>query len=189
MLVVTKKRDLCHCICFQSWLINATWVQGSEQSCRQDPRYPDSLFCDLPSEVMAVFDSIKSVTHFLRGTTLFQEGQKARGVFVVCTGRVRLSVCSASGKRIILGTAAPKEVLGLSASLSNSPHEVTAEALEDADVAVVSRKDLLRFLHSHCEACLQVMQVLSYDLHVAYDRLRAIGLRRRRRAPKARGPV
>jgi CRP-like cAMP-binding protein len=143
----------------------------------------EQLFGELPSEVVAAFEAIKSVTHFPRGTALFLEGQPARGVFVVGTGRVRLSVCSESGKRLVLGIAGPREVLGLSASLSSGPHEVTAEALEDSDVAVVSRKNLLLFLHGHREACVQVARVLSQDLHVAYERLRGIGLKRKRRVP------
>jgi hypothetical protein len=48
-------------------------------------------------------------------------------------------------------------------------------------VAAVRRKDLLRFLHEHREACLQVVNLLSQDLHVAYDRVRSLGLGRSRR--------
>jgi hypothetical protein len=46
----------------------------------------------------------------------------------------------------------------------------------------VKRKDLLRFLRQHREACLQVVHLLSQDLHVAYDRVRSIGLGRSRRS-------
>jgi CRP/FNR family transcriptional regulator len=94
---------------------------------------------------------------------------------------VRLSVCSESGKHLTLRIAVPGEVLGLSAALSDAAYEVTAEALEEVQVAVVRRKDLLRFLHEHREACLQVVNLLSQDLHVAYDRVRSVGLGRTRR--------
>jgi hypothetical protein len=53
--------------------------------------------------------------------------------------------------------------------------------LDDAQVAFIRRKDLLRFLRDHREACLQVVHLLSQDLHVAYDRVRSIGLSHPRR--------
>jgi CRP/FNR family transcriptional regulator, cyclic AMP receptor protein len=153
-----------------------------QQSCFECVLRPDRLFCDLPADALEAFDLIKSLSMYPRGTTLMREGQAARGVFVLCQGRVKLSVCSEAGKRLTLRIAGPGEVLGLSASLSGGPYEVTAETLDNAQVAVVKRKDLLRFLRDHREACLQVVQLLSQDLHTAYDRVRCIGLGRSRRS-------
>jgi CRP/FNR family transcriptional regulator len=153
-----------------------------QQSCFECVLRPDRLFCDLPSDALESFDLIKSLTLYPRGTILMREGQPARGVFVLCQGRAKLSVCSESGKRLTLRIAGPGEVLGLSASLSSGPYEVTAETLDNAQVAVVKRKDLLNFLRDHREACLQVVHLLSQDLHTAYDRVRSIGLGRSRRS-------
>jgi CRP/FNR family cyclic AMP-dependent transcriptional regulator len=153
-------------------------------SCRECVVRPDRLFCDLPDEALEAFDQIKTLSVLSRGTALFREGGASKGIFVICQGRLKLSICSESGKRLILRIAGPGDVLGLSASLSSTPYEVTAEALENATVACVKRKDLLRFLHDHREACLQVVHLLSRDLHTAYDRVRSIGLGRSRR-PRA----
>ncbi len=155
---------------------------ANQQSCIDCVLRSDRLFCDLPTDSLEAFDSIKSIMLFERSSTIFREGQPARGVFVLCEGRVKLSVCSDSGRRLILRIAGPGEVLGLSASLSGSPYEVTAETLDNARVALVKRKDLLRFLHDHREACLQVVHLLSQDLHTAYDRVRSVGLGRSRRS-------
>jgi len=143
---------------------------------------PVRLFCDLPSETSRDFDALKSTTSRPRGTMLFREGQPARGIYVLCDGRAKLSVCSESGKRMTFRIAGPGEILGLSAALAGTPHEVTAELLDNAQVAAVRRRDLLRFLHEHREACLQVVNLLSQDLHVAYDRVRSLGLGRSRRS-------
>jgi len=142
---------------------------------------PERLFCDLPPETTRAFEALKSVAACPRGAVLFHEGQPSRGIFVLCDGRAKISVSSESGKRMILRIAGPGEILGLSAALAGSPHEVTAELLDDAHVAAIRRKDLLRFLHEHREACLQVVNLLSQDLHVAYDRVRSLGLGRSRR--------
>lgn len=153
-------------------------------SCRECVARPDRLFCDLPAEALEALDQIKTMNAVPRGTALFREGSASKGIFVLCQGRMKLSVCSQSGKRLVLRIAGPGDVLGLSASLSSTPYEVTAEALENATVACVKRKDLLRFLRDHREACLQVVHLLSRDLHIAYDRVRSVGLGRSRR-PRA----
>ena len=156
------------------------------RSCLDCTFRPDRLFCDLPDDALQAFDSIKSLNDCPRGTILFEEGHPARGIFVLCEGRVRLSVCSEAGRRLTLRMVGPGEVLGLSAALAGSVHESTAETLENSRVATVRRKELLKFLHQHREACLQVVQQLSENLHLAYDRVRSIGLGRTRRSRTTR---
>ncbi len=152
-----------------------------QQSCRDCALRPDRIFCDLPINVLEALDSVKATIVCPRNTVLFRQGQPARGVFVLCEGRAKLSVCSESGKRLTLHVAIPGEVLGLSAALSGGPYEVTAELLDDARVAMVKRKELLSFLREHREACLHVVDLLSQDLHIAYERVRSVGLGRTRR--------
>jgi len=154
---------------------------ATHQSCFQCELRPDRVFCDLPTDALQAFDTIKAVQQVSRGETLFQEGRLPRGIYVLCEGRVKLSVCSENGKRLMLRVAGPGEVLGLSATMSGKPYEITAEVLDSAQVAFIKRKDLLRFLKDHREACMQVVHLLSQDLHVAFDRVRTVGLTRSRR--------
>jgi CRP-like cAMP-binding protein len=54
-----------------------------------------------------------SLATYPRGSILFVEGQEARGVFVVCNGRVKLSAGSADGKSLIMRIAESGEIIGL----------------------------------------------------------------------------
>jgi CRP/FNR family transcriptional regulator len=135
----------------------------------------------LPGSLLATFDKLKAISTCPRGQVLFSEGQSARGVFVLCQGRVRLSISSGEGRRITFRIASPGETLGLSAVLSGKPHELRAEALDNCRVALVQRKDLLRFLRENRAACERILQVLADDLELAYLRVRQFGLARRRR--------
>ena len=155
---------------------------STRQSCFRCELRPDRVFCDLPADALQAFDAIKTLHAVERGTTLFQEGRSPKGVFVLCEGRAKLSVSSEDGKRLLLRVAGPGEVLGLSSTLSGDPYELTAEMLDSSQVAFVRRKEMLKFLHNHREACLQVVHLLSQDLHTAYDRVRAVGLTRSRRS-------
>ncbi len=154
---------------------------ATQPSCFNCDLRPDRVFCDLPADALQAFDSIKSVALVPRGDMLFSEGRLPRGAFILCNGRAKLSVCSDNGKRLMLRVAGPGEVLGLSASISGKPYEVTAEMLDSSQVAYVKRRALLHFLREHSEACLQVVHLLSQDVHTAYERLRSVGLGHSRR--------
>jgi CRP/FNR family transcriptional regulator len=152
-----------------------------QPSCFNCDFRPDRLFCDMTADALQAFDSIKNVAVEPKNSVLFSEGRPSKGIFVLCDGRAKLSICSETGKRLMLRIAGPGEVLGLGATMAGTPYEVTAELLDASQVVFVKRKDLLRFLRDHREACLMVVQMLSQDLHAAYERVRSIGLTRTRR--------
>jgi CRP/FNR family transcriptional regulator, cyclic AMP receptor protein len=52
---------------------------------------------------------------------LFEEGERARGVFVLCTGTAKLCTSSRLGKNIITRMAEPGDVLGLGAVILGVP--------------------------------------------------------------------
>src|SRR5690242_14158144 len=76
------------------------------------------MFCNLPPEALGVLQSLKATSIYPKGAMLCLEGQQPRGVFILCTGRAKLSTTSAEGKSIILRIAEPGEVLGLTAVVS-----------------------------------------------------------------------
>lgn len=154
---------------------------ATQASCFNCELRPDRVFCDLPAEALQAFDQAKTLMVVPRGTALFSEGRPPKGIYVLCQGRAKLSVCSDTGKRLMLRIAGPGEVLGLSATMSGHPYEISAEMLDTSQVAFIKRKELLRFLRDHRVACLQVVHLLSQDLHGAYDRVRSLGLGRSRR--------
>jgi CRP/FNR family transcriptional regulator, cyclic AMP receptor protein len=83
----------------------------------------DRLFCNLPDDVLEALQSLKTSSVYPKGTLLCLEGQAPRGIYVLCTGKAKLSTTSAEGKSIILRIAEPGEVLGLTAIVSNQPYE------------------------------------------------------------------
>src|SRR5581483_4336711 len=79
----------------------------------------ERLFHELPPAVLQAFEAIKFTSLYPKGALLFVEGQVARGVYVLCAGRVKLTASSNnSGKTLIVRVAEPGELLGLSASIS-----------------------------------------------------------------------
>lgn len=135
----------------------------------------------MATDALKDFEEIKSIGFYPKRTVLFAEGRAVRGIYILCDGRAKLSIGGEHGKRLTLRIAGPGEVLGLGAVLSNTPYEVTAEVLDDSQVVFVRRKDVVKFLREHRSICMQVVYMLSQDLHGAYERVRNIGTIRPRR--------
>jgi CRP/FNR family cyclic AMP-dependent transcriptional regulator len=96
------------------------------------------------------------------------EGQLPRGVFLLCTGKVKLSTSSRDGKVLILKMAGPGEMLGLSAVISGGEYELTAETAMPCQVNYVAREPLMDLLQRHGEAGLRSAQALSREFQAAY---------------------
>ena len=134
------------------------------------------FFCQFPPAVMKDFDAIESTAIYPKGALLFMENQDPGGVFVLCEGEVKLSISSSEGKTLIMRVAKSGEILGLMATLSGSPYEVTAETLYPCQVAFVRREDLLRFIAKHPEASQGVGRQMSAQYQGACEQLRTVVL-------------
>ncbi len=146
------------------------------ESCLTCKLRADKIFCNLPPATVQALEAIKYTTAYPKGAVLFVEGQAPRGVFILCRGRVKLSICSSDGKTLILKIAEAGEVLGLSASVSGKPYELTAETLDPCQVNFVKREDFLRFLREHNDVCLRVAEQLSEKYNTACHEIRSLGL-------------
>jgi CRP/FNR family transcriptional regulator len=146
------------------------------ESCITCKLRTDRIFCDLPPTALQTFESIKYATAYPQGAVLFVEGQLPRGIFVLCKGTVKLSINSPNGRTVIVKLAEPGEVLGLSATISGKPYEVTAETIDPCQVNFVKRDDFLHFLKDDVEACFKVAEQLSEKYHNACKEAGALGL-------------
>lgn len=74
------------------------------------------VFCNLDTASLADFELIGVQATLPRGAKVFREDEPSNGVFVLCTGQVKLSCTSKEGKTLILKIAMPGDVLGLGRS-------------------------------------------------------------------------
>jgi CRP/FNR family cyclic AMP-dependent transcriptional regulator len=84
-------------------------------NCTTCPLRGEHLFCNLSVQASQRLNEIKSTAVYPKGAMLFIEGQTARGVFVLCSGKVKLSTTSREGKTIITKISDSGDVLGLNA--------------------------------------------------------------------------
>jgi CRP/FNR family transcriptional regulator, cyclic AMP receptor protein len=147
-------------------------------SCLTCPMREKRLFCDLPVDAARRLNEIKAIAVYPKGAMLFMEGQRPRGVFVLCLGQAKLSASSFEGKTIITKISEPGDVLGLNAVISNRPYEVTAAMTEPGQASFVPRDSMLQFMRDDGELALRVADQLSRNYYTAHEEIRILGLTR-----------
>jgi CRP/FNR family transcriptional regulator len=146
----------------------------------------DRFFCQLPKAALKAFDAIKFSAAYPGGAVLFTAGQMPRGIYLLCRGRVKLSISAADGKALILKIAEPGEVLGLHATVSGTPYEMSAETLHPCQLNFIKRDDFLRFLKENGDACMKAAEHLSNSCQNAFEQIRSLGLSRSAKEKLAR---
>src|SRR5580704_7404112 len=109
------------------------------ENCISCPYRQERLFCNLPPEAVQRLDEITTSATYPKGATLFVQGQAGRGVFILCTGNVKLSTSSSDGKTLILKIAEAGDILGLPSTVSGKPYEASADVLEPCQANFISR--------------------------------------------------
>jgi len=99
-----------------------------------------------PLRAIPGIDRVSRSRIYPRGAVVFHEGHSARGIYVLSSGRAKVSISSADGRKLIIRIATGGEVLGLYAGLTGRPFEATAEMVEGGRVDFISRQDLLNLL-------------------------------------------
>ena len=145
-------------------------------NCLTCPMRNEHLFCNLSPQAGQRLNEIKSTAVYPKGAMLFIEGQQPRGVFVLCSGKVKLSTSSREGKTIITKISDSGDVLGLNAVVSNRPYEVTAEMMEPGQGNFIPRDSLMHMLKDYPEMAVRIAQQLSRNYFTAYEEIRTLGL-------------
>ena len=93
--------------------------------CATCPNREQNGFCNLSDDAREFLTTNSVVVEYPRGTIRFREGETADSVYVLCSGRAKVSATSQEGRTMILRIAGTGSVLGISAALSETPHETT----------------------------------------------------------------
>jgi CRP/FNR family transcriptional regulator len=126
------------------------------------------FFCGFSPPVLRSFDAVSHHTVMSAGSMLFVEGQTPRGVFMLCSGTVKLSTTSKEGKVLILKQSEAGEILGLSAVISGTNYEMSAETVGPCQLDFIGRKDFMAVLQQDSEAGMQAALWLSREFQGAY---------------------
>jgi len=98
------------------------------------------------------------------GELLFSEGEPCNGLNIISRGRVRIFKTSVSGREQVLAVQHPGESIAEIPVFDGGPYPASAIAVEDAEIAFISRRDFQAFCLEHPEVALKVLAVVGARL-------------------------
>lgn len=99
-----------------------------------------------------------------RGKVLFAEGEPARGIYILRTGKATVSISSSEGKTVIPRIAQAGDVLGLNSVLRSSHYDATVKTLEPCRTDFIPRAEVLALIENSHAGARAVLKLLSHEL-------------------------
>jgi len=123
------------------------------------------IFRDLKQSEVLLLDTAVQSRHYRKGELIFQEGEESDSLYIIHQGVVKIYNLSDEGKEHILRFLFAGDFGGQLALFKEDIQYTNAEAVEDAVVCRIYRKDLKTILGHNPEMAYRFLQAMS-------DRLR-----------------
>lgn len=104
-----------------------------------------------------------------RGQVLFVAGEPCDALYVVRSGRLKVSVTSPHGDELVLAVVGPGESIGEVGIIDGGDRSAGAEAMDDTELVCVPRDSVVTLLRASPEAALAVAQELATTLRRLTD--------------------
>lgn len=101
---------------------------------------------------------------FRAGELLFSEGEPCNGLHIVARGRVRIFKTSMSGREQVLAMNGPGESVAELPVFDGGAYPASVVALEESEIAFISRRDFHAYCMEHPEVALKVLAVVGARL-------------------------
>ncbi|MGO9777783.1 MAG: Crp/Fnr family transcriptional regulator [Terracidiphilus sp.] len=101
---------------------------------------------------------------FSAGELLFSEGEPCNGLHIIARGKVRIFKTSVSGREQVLAVNVPGESIAEIPVFDGGPYPASAVAIEDVEIAFISRRDFSAYCLEHPEVPLKVLTVVGARL-------------------------
>lgn len=123
------------------------------------------LFASLTDEAAADLRKLLEGRRATAGTVLFRAGDDGDAMYLVESGRVRISVTDADHEEIVVAELARGDFFGEMAIIDGKKRSADAVIIEDAGLAVLSREKFLAFAEKNPAVMMEM-------LNAAFSRLR-----------------
>ncbi|HED04221.1 MAG TPA: Crp/Fnr family transcriptional regulator [Candidatus Fraserbacteria bacterium] len=108
---------------------------------------------------------------YAKGETIYHDGMPAMGVYIVCTGIVKVMKRNTGGKSQILKLVGPGEFLGEESLFGEGIYRSYSQALLPTQVKMIERRRFLGFLARYQQFGLRLTAKLALEVQAFQDRL------------------
>jgi len=115
------------------------------------------LFASLDDEAARDLRNLLSVRDVPNGAALFRAGDQGDAMYLIESGRVRITISDDDKKEIVLAELAQGDFFGEMAIIDGKQRSADATVAEDARLAVLSRENFLGFIHDNPKVALEML--------------------------------
>ncbi len=94
-------------------------------------------------------------------TRLFCQGDSGDSLYLIDSGRIRISIKDQEGEQLILAELAEGDFFGEMALIDGKQRSADADVIEDARLAVLNRPDFLSFVRSNPDVTLEMLSAVT----------------------------
>jgi len=116
------------------------------------------------NELKNFFDDNGEPSNFPQGGTIYQEGSYCHKIFLILKGVVKCHTMDQDGKELITSLYRADDFLGFTSFLDNIPYQESATAIEDVELAGISKENLKEVMEKNHNISLELMELLSGNL-------------------------
>ncbi|HAM10068.1 MAG: hypothetical protein A2X04_09250 [Bacteroidetes bacterium GWF2_41_9] len=106
-----------------------------------------------------------------KGDFIYKEGEKAKGVICLVSGKLKIYRIGAGGREQILKLMKPSEMAGFRNIFQAGVWNDSAAAIEDSIVCILERNSFANILKHNSEFSFKLMKLLTDELTFAQDRI------------------
>ena len=129
------------------------------------------LFIDLKTEALAEIACVSSFRKVLKGSVIFRQGDPPDFLHIIGSGKVKQFKNSSSGKTFTTAINATGDPLNVVALLGAKAHFVTTQAISDAKLLSLTRKDFLSFVERHPVVMRRMLYTMGNIINSGWERL------------------
>ena len=95
---------------------------------------------------------------------VFHQGEEPHGCYLIKSGKMRLSMESSPGHKVIEWAVGQGCLVGLPATINGRTYSLTCEVIEDAQLVYLSRQDLALMMKTETAAAMRLLDILSTEI-------------------------
>ena len=144
------------------------------------------LFASLDDDAARELRSLLSDETVAQNTRLFRQGDKGDAMYLIESGRVRISIRDEDDAEVILAELAQGDFFGEMSIIDGRQRSADAKVIDDARLAILSRDAFLSFVRSNPDVALEMLSALTDRLRRTDELLRSRVSRNANEEEKAR---
>ncbi|MGE3151990.1 MAG: Crp/Fnr family transcriptional regulator [Nitrospiraceae bacterium] len=129
------------------------------------------LFDGISPSEMQEMEKITRMEEVKKRQPLYLPGDPSSNVYLLKKGRVKIANTAPSGKEVTFDILEPGEVFGELEVLEDAPRSTSAEALDDALICVIPRKDFDQYLAMHPNVTVKLTKLIGLRLKKIQSRI------------------